>query len=283
MVTRRHVDDVQLDEVGRWTEIKLEILRKYASAYTQVLRKQSFVKAVAYIDGFAGAGSHISKETGLEIDGSPKIALECDGFTHYHFIDLDGSRTRRLRELAAGRDGVQVHDEGCNKVLLEDILPRYRYKDYRRALCVLDPYALNPAWKVIEAAGKMGSVEIFLNFMIMDANQNVLWKNPEKVRPDQVARMNAFWGDESWRNVAYKQEENLFGTYDAKGSNDDVVEGYRRRLKEVAGFKCVPVPLPMRNSRGAAVYYLFFASHNATGEKIVTQIFNQYRDTDASA
>jgi len=45
----------------------------------------------------------------------------------------------------------------------------------------------------------------------------------------------------------------------------------------VAGFKYVPEPIPMRNSSGAVVYYLFFASHNQTADKIVRDIFKKYR------
>jgi len=46
----------------------------------------------------------------------------------------------------------------------------------------------------------------------------------------------------------------------------------------VAGFKFVPEPLPMINSTGAVVYYLFFASPNENGGRIVGEIFNKYRD-----
>jgi hypothetical protein len=53
-----------------------------------------------------------------------------------------------------------------------------------------------------------------------------------------------------------------------KQSNDQVAEAFRRRLEEVAGFRFVPKPVPMRNTRGAVVYYLFFASPNATANKI---------------
>jgi hypothetical protein len=35
--------------------------------------------------------------------------------------------------------------------------------------------------------------------------------------------------------------------------------------------------MPMRNSKGAVVYYLYFASPNATGGRIVSQIFDKYR------
>jgi three-Cys-motif partner protein len=60
-------------------------------------------------------------------------------------------------------------------------------------------------------------------------------------------------------------------------TNEMVAESYRQRLHEVAGFKFVPVPLPMRNSTNAVVYYLFFASHKAVAGDIVEQIFAKYR------
>ena len=49
------------------------------------------------------------------------------------------------------------------------------------------------------------------------------------------------------------------------------------RLERAAGFKFVSDPVLMRNSKGGPLYFLFFASHNETGKKIVTDIFNKYR------
>ena len=90
--------------------------------------------------------------------------------------------------------------------------------------------------------------------------------------------MNRFWGDDSWRSAAYRQEPDLFGSHEEKTTNEDVAEAYRNRLKDVAHFKYVPRPLPMRNSSGAIIYYLFFASPNVTGGKIVEDIFERYRE-----
>lgn len=56
---------------------------------------------------------------------------------------------------------------------------------------------------------------------------------------------------------------------------------FRDRLKEVAGFFCVPDPVPMRNSKNAVIYYLFFASQKPVAERIVTDIFNKYRGRGA--
>jgi three-Cys-motif partner protein len=268
----------RLDTVGYWTEIKLQILQEYANAYAQVLKNQRFIKHVAYIDGFAGAGAHISKESGALIAGSPARALSVQPrFTHYHFVEMDAARVKRLRGIGDQTD-VTVYQGDCNEVLLQKVFPQCRYEDFRRALCLLDPYELNPNWEVVETAGKMRSIEIFLNFMIMDANMNVLWKNPDSVAADQSVRMTKFWGDDSWRTSAYRQEQGLFGPMEEKASNESVVAAYRKRLKEVAGFKYVPEPLPMCNTRGAVVYYLFFASQNSTGNRIAEHVFKKYRN-----
>ena len=61
-----------------------------------------------------------------------------------------------------------------------------------------------------------------------------------------------------------------------------IAEAFRERLKSVAGFARVAEPLPMRNSQGAIVYYLFFASQKDVADHIVTEIFNRYRTRGAS-
>ena len=277
--TGNAMSEVKFDEIGYWSEVKLDIVRKYAHAYSSILAKhEQSIKAHLYVDAFAGAGVHISRRTGEFVPGSPLNALNVEPpFKEFHFIDLDGTRADHLRKIAGNRKDVYVYDEDCNKILVEKVFIRARYQDYKRALCLLDPYGLNLDWQVMETAGKMGSIEIFLNFMVMDMNMNVLWRDPDKVSPTQVARMNRFWGDDSWKRAAYDASQSLFKIPE-KTSNEDVAQAFRERLKKVAGFKFVPDPMPMRNSQGAIVYYLFFASPDPTGDKIVKDIFDTYRD-----
>jgi len=59
----------ECDEVGLWSEMKLEIVRDYAKEYSKILSKQPRFKHI-YIDGFAGAGVHLSRTTGEYIPGS---------------------------------------------------------------------------------------------------------------------------------------------------------------------------------------------------------------------
>lgn len=89
--------------------------------------------------------------------------------------------------------------------------------------------------------------------------------------------MTAFWGDESWREVAWRKQPTLFGDEDQKRSNQAVAEAFRRRLRDAAGFEYVADPLPMRNSKGATLYYVFFASPKPVAEDIIRDIFKPYR------
>ncbi len=266
---------LELDEVGDWSELKLEILTKYASAYTTILRSKKLHPI--YIDGFAGAGQHVSKRTRELIPGSPLNALNVEPpFEEFYLVDLKQERVDNLRELTAGKKNVHIYNADANAVLVSEVFPKVRYQDYRRALCVLDPYKLSLDWTVIKAAADLGTIEIFLNLPVMDMNRNVLLWQPHTASDENIARMNSSWGDESWRDAAYRTDTNLFHEPE-KQPNEVVAAAFQERLKRVAGFKYVPDPAPMRNSVGAVVYYLFFAAHQPEAARIVTEILDRYR------
>ena len=98
----------EFDEIGYWSEIKLEI----------------------------------SKNTGGFVPGSPSNALNVQPpFREYHFIDLNAAKVENLQRLAGARKDVHVYEGDCNEVLIKQIYPTLHYESYRRALCLLDPYA----------------------------------------------------------------------------------------------------------------------------------------------
>lgn len=272
---------IKYDVVGYWSEIKLDIVRKYAKAYSTIMTagKKPSLHHI-YIDAFAGPGVHISQRTGEYLPGSPLNALNVEPpFHEYHFIDLDQVKAEFLEAIAGNRDNVCVYRGDCNRILLESIFKRARYEDYKRALCLLDPYGLHLDWEAIQSAGAMKSVEIFLNFPVADMNRNVLWRDPQGVQPNQIERMNAYWGDDTWREVAYRPQAqiDLFEDQHEKAPNEEIAEAFRQRLIDVAGFDHVPKPLAMRNSNNAVVYYLFFASPKLVAGGIVNDIFKKYR------
>lgn len=265
-----------LDEIGKWSEIKLAIIREYAKSYSQILAKQPNFYHL-YIDGFAGAGLHIAKGTRQKIAGSPLNVVGVEPrFREYHFVELVPWKAAHLRQLLEGDPDVRVHEGDCNDIVLNTLLPEVTYKRYRRALCLLDPYGLDLEWGVISRAGKQKTVDLLLNFPLMDMNMNVLWQNPDSVKSEQAARMTRYWGDESWKLVAYSTEPGLFGDVQKKAPGKAIAKAFAVRLKEAAGFEYVAKPLPMRNSTNAIVYFLFFASHNATAHKIISSIFKKH-------
>lgn len=274
---------LRYDEIGYWSEIKLEILKKYATAYSTILSKQKTPKLHhIYVDAFAGAGKHISKTTGEFVFGSPSNALAIEPpFKEYHLIDLDSAKVEALYHIAEGRNDTYIYEGDCNEILCSRVFPKADFQKYRRALCILDPYGLHLDWSVIQKAGQMKSIDIFLNFPVADMNRNVLWRNPKNVPNEQKNRMNRFWGDESWKDVVYvkSRQMSLFGDHDSeKVSNDTIAEAFRNRLKTKAKFGCVPKPIAMRNTQNAIVYYLFFATQKSVANHIVKDIFKKYEN-----
>jgi len=272
-------DSFEFDEIGVWSELKLEIVEKYGSAYTRAFKKKPSLKKY-YIDGFSGPGAHVSRRDRVMVEGSPARALKVSPpFDGYYFIDLNPGKTDYLRSICGNRDDVQIFTGDCTEVLTKQLLPKIQYNNYNRALCLLDPYALHLEWEVMLQAGQSKAVDMFLNFPVMDMNRNAIWKDPDKVPPSGLERMNKFWGDDSWKQAAYAEspQGGLFRREMVKQSNLQIVTAFRKRLKEVAGFGFVPEPLPMKNSSNAIVYYLFLASQKSVAERIITDIFKKYR------
>ncbi len=268
------------DEIGYWSEIKLDIIRKYALQYSRILSSQRDPELYhVYIDAFAGSGKHISRTTRDPIPGSPQIALDIiPAFREYYFIDIDGAKVAELNKMVANRPEAHVLEGDCNKRLLNDVFPNVEFDDYKRAFCLLDPYGLDLDWTVLHKAGQMKSIEILLNFPVMDMNRNALWINPENLKSSLIERMNLFWGDDSWQKAAYAQQLDFNGKINLrKLRNTEVANAFRKRLKDVAGFEHVSQPLPIRNSNNAVVYYLFHASQKPIAVNIMKYIFDDYR------
>ena len=270
---------MKLDHVGIWSEIKLEIIKKYANAYTSIMKKQSWCKGYVYIDAFAGAGKHISRRTGEQIPGSPLNALDVKPpFTEDHFIDLDQDRADVFKLIAKENPGVHAYHDDCNDVLVNKIFPKLTYDSFKRALCILDPYGLQLNWETIKAAAELKTIDIFINFPIMDINRNVLFEDFAKAKPEDIERMNAFWGDDSWKQLLYREQVTLFGETQRIRVEDyhALAKEFCRRLKKV-GFQYVPEPILMTNGKNGPLYYLCFASQKNAANDIARDIFKKHK------
>jgi three-Cys-motif partner protein len=112
---------VQFDEVGHWSELKLEIVEKYGAAYTRAFSNTPNLKKY-YIDGYSGAGLHISKRSGVQIEGSPARALKVrPPFDGFYFIDMDPMRTAHLDTLCQGPGDVVILTGDANVRLAKEV------------------------------------------------------------------------------------------------------------------------------------------------------------------
>jgi len=206
--------ELQFDKIGYWSEVKLEIIKRYGVEYSKILTATTFDHL--YIDAFAGGGHRIARSTNELVLGSPLNALAIKPpFKEIFLIDLEPAKTSRLRDVIGDRKDVHILEGDCNKLLLETVFPKVRYEKYRRALCVLDPYGLHLNWKVIETAGKSRAIEIFLNFPVADINRNVLWNDPARVSPEQAARLTTFW-ETNLGEMSHIRQKVSFSAIDTK-------------------------------------------------------------------
>nr|MBN2276428.1 three-Cys-motif partner protein TcmP [candidate division Zixibacteria bacterium] len=272
---------MHLDEIGPWSEMKLKIVKDYAKVYSTILKKYPRLKYY-YIDAFSGPGIHKRKKTGEFIPGSPLNVLSVRlNFHGYYFMDKDCEKIGFLKKLIGPNENIKYICGDSNVLLIKEVFPEIKYEDYKRALCFLDPYGLHLDWKVVEFAGKMKTIEVFILFPLEDMNRNILHKNPVDVKKNQKIRMNAFWGDESWFEYTYEEDlPDLFGEPTRfKDKIDILLKAYKKRLKNIANFQYVPDPIPFRNKKNAIIYYIYFATQKKTAYDVVNYILKKYSKT----
>lgn len=269
----------KIDKIGKWSEDKLDLLKKYLEAYAKIMENQPWCKGFYYIDAFAGTGKPRVKDEERFIDGSPIRALTVKyPFSKYFFIEKSRWRIKKLESLEEKFSNLKIEiiKGDCNKILL-NFIPELGYKSFRRALVFLDPFGMNLDWNIIKQLASVQTIEIFLNLPLMAMNRACLMNNPDKLTKEKIEQMNKLWGSEEWQSLKYVELPTLFGNkqkikkdVNAKKISDSFV----KRLKSV--FSYVSLPLIMKNSNNAPLYCLIFAGHNEKGKDIIESIFGKF-------
>ncbi|NIA07621.1 MAG: three-Cys-motif partner protein TcmP [Actinobacteria bacterium] len=275
---------------GSWTEGKLEILKKYLDAYHTALKRQPFKRV--YIDAFAGTGYRQQRECQYSIKGffeeleqdesqtflkgSAKLALEANpSFHRYIFIESDESKIDELGKLQ------KEHPEKASQIEIVQSDANEFIQNYcndgdwanTRAVLFLDPFATEVEWPTIEAIAKTQCIDVWILFPLMAVNR-LLAKDPQKISYDCL---NRIFGTKDWFEKFYKTRtlEDIFGK-----PVDEIIKAcdfirigdfYKRRLKNI--FSGVAEQSKVfRNSRGSALFQLFFAAGNSKGAPIAIRI-----------
>ena len=277
---------------GKWTNEKLDLIKKYLKAYATIMNKQNF--KFAYIDAFAGSGyfrkidnqsrSLFMPEFGVEekhfFDGSARIALRIKPkFQHYIFVEKDENRSKQLEKLKTEfpdkADNIQVINEESNKYL-QNICK----KDWsnHRAVVFLDPYGMQVKWKTVEVIASTKAIDLWILFPLGQAINRLL-KRDGNIRHSTKNTLTEFFGEERWFEEFYTKstqlsiiEENI-KKYQKNADFNKISTYFSERLNTIFKGR-VSIPRPLYNSTNNPLFLLFFAAGNEKGARTAIKIAN---------
>ncbi len=281
---------------GDWTFKKLEVLKKYLSAYTTALKNQPF--KLGYIDAFAGTGNlNIKKQNFLKnqhrlfeltedrdakeyLKGSVKIALETDPlFDKYIFIEQDKKKTLELEKMVDNefphlKEKVTIKNEEANKTL-QDLCNEKKWEKHR-AVVFLDPFGMDVEWETVEAIAKTQAIDLWVLFSL-GGSMRMLMKERGQIPLSWSNVLDKTFGTNEWSNEFYETESkpSLFKEYNQETKKiadfTKIAKYYIQRLNGIfAGV--VKEPLLLYNSKNNPIFLLCFAAGNPKGATIAVKI-----------
>lgn len=284
---------------GTWTELKLIILKEYASLFQNALKNQPFSKI--YIDAFAGTGyrdrvirikSHegqnslfpemnehdIAEDEMIRTDGSAKLILKVmPQFDEYFFIDKSVRKTKELDKLKQEyphiSSRINIERGDANDVLKRLCTDRAAWRS-KRAVLFLDPFGMSVSWETLEIIKQTEAIDIWYLFPLgMGVNRMLTRKIPKSISRE-TNNLDSIFGTNDWRNHFYAPESRLpFPEASDNGEQEyvksapfDKQKAYvMSRLSDLFGRNCViQNPLQIENSKSVPMYLLCFMSSNSS-------------------
>ena len=123
----------------------------------------------------------------------------------------------------------------------------------------LDPFGMQVHWKTIRALAQTKGLEVIINFPFGMAINRLLLTSGELPKKWKE-RLDATFGSDEWRDLAYEESTDLFG--DAAVSKrtdtrDRILQWFGARLRITFGF--ASTSQLVTNTRGNPLYYLIWA------------------------
>jgi len=287
---------------GHWTQRKLELLKKYLSAWRRIFERNARARffETNYVDAFAGTGEiprpklkglfegdpHMMEVEQEFRKGSVRRALEVDPpFHHYIFIEKDRKKCDELRALQnefSGRD-IKVVNDDANTALLEWC--RGLDTKRQRAVVFLDPFGASVEWRAIEAIADTKAVDLWILFPYGAINRMLVNdRMPPKSWADLLTRIlgteewkTEFYSTSSWKSLITDEPvKRVYRTAD----QEKITKFFVKRLQKK--FAAVADPGFLYNSR-SLLFVLLFAAGNEKGASAGLKIANDLlRDLNES-
>jgi three-Cys-motif partner protein len=288
---------------GAWTQRKLEVLRKYLQAYTNIFSKNPRAQfySISYVDAFAGTGTlrrpepvgfaellpELRENEEEFRKGSVRRALEVvPAFDRYVFIERDAIKCEELKDLSSEfpQHNVKIFNEDANEALLKWCQALNPARE--RAVVFLDPFGASVKWEAVAALGRTGAVDLWVLFPYSAINRMLV--RDRKPPTAWAERLTSVFGTTEWEiefysTTAYQSILDSTQTVEFIHKSADhriITDFYIKRLRQE--FVAVSNPFPMHNSNGSLMFILFFAAANKhsakTGLKIANDIIGKELD-----
>ena len=261
---------------GYWTEQKLSMLAAYLPAFTTASKRSP---RTLHLDLFAGDNRNLSRTTGEEISGSPRVALNTvPAFAKVILFEMPAQAARldaELRESYPDGD-FEVIPGDCNEQV-GPVLQRLTRDGWNWAptFALVDQQAAEIRWSTLEQLSRFkrsdrSKAELWLLFAASMLPRGLASEDADAV--ERFAdRITAMYGTEEWRDAYLGRLWHLLTGAELR---DELLNLMRWRLEKVLGYH-VTHSFEMKNTRGAPVYNMVFATDNPTGEKIMNHIYGK--------
>lgn len=275
--TRTSLMSAQKKFGGKWSDVKLDVLKEYLDGYSKVLKKSQL--QTVYIDAFAGAGTQEEGADSAKVrHGSPFIALNTiPAFDAFVFIEKDKAKLDRLKEQVEkrgfGSRKIRYRAADANAVL-ENICARADWKSHR-AVAFLDPFALQVKWSTIQAIAETKAIDMWLLFPAMAVNRMLATSG--RLGDGWEEKLDITFGASSWKDAFYqKKGTDLFGNewVSKKTKPFDILADLITVLLNKIFVKALDKPLVLKNSAGTPLFILCFACGNEKGAGPALRIAN---------
>lgn len=235
------------------TEAKHKIVRRYLDAWFAILSR--YHGRIVYVDGFAGPGRYTGGQP-----GSPVIALDraknhsAPLQTELVFLFIEREK-HRCEHLKYEVEKLQCPDKFKIEIKCGDFAPELtkeldalaqQNKSIAPTFALIDPFGFSGIpYYLIQRLLSNDRCEVFVSLMVDSINR---WLELESVREHIL---EAFGTDEA------------FAIATGGGDRVQALKSlYHTQLRKIAKFVRY---FELRDDHDRVVYYLFFASNNATG------------------
>jgi len=249
------------DEIGSWTELKLDYIRRYLNAYSNILKSGNY-QEYYFIDGFASYGicrCRISKKT---IYGSPLIALSVKPpFTKYFFIELEEEKIIKLKEIAKKhfpKANIVLIIGDCN-IKIDSVLEQIG--EYTPFITLFDPQAGDLYLRTIQKISQKKKAEVLINFPFgMAIRRYMPLTTGKTINKYMQIKLTEIFGNNDWQQIYLERKKGVLSPTIALKKYLDL---YLHNLLK-SGFKYYAVK-NIKNSKGNHIYYLIFVTNHIRG------------------